>query len=156
MKRKNWQKALFGLYGLVLLWLLFLQRLGGGWEVWINWRPLRTIRGFLWVLAHDSDGASRRYAWINLLGNLVLFLPWGLWLPMLREKMRKFGPFLLVTAATVLAVELTQYLTRLGVCDVDDLILNLTGAVAGWLIWHLGRKIGAKKQKIDTKNTSRT
>ena len=45
----------------------------------------------------------------------------------------------MLTAALCIAfVELLQLLTRRGALDVDDLLLNLPGAILGWLLWRLG------------------
>ncbi|MFJ6217012.1 VanZ family protein [Streptomyces sp. NPDC092296] len=73
-------------------------------------------------------------------GNLLLGLPFGVLLPVLFPRVR--GPLrvLLVTAAVMLLVELVQGAVIVGRSfDVDDVILNTTGAVLGYLL--LGRWI---------------
>ncbi len=146
--RISLKKLLFGLYCLMMLWLLFLRRIPTGMQnAVVNLEPLETIKRYLWVLRHSNNPPQRRYAVANLLGNVGLFLPLGLLLPGIFGKMKKFGPFFLCTAATVSAVELCQLLTALGVCDVDDFILNMLGAMLGWLGWKCIQAIDKKTEK---------
>lgn len=70
----------------------------------------------------------------NLIGNLVLFLPWGIMLPLLGKRFKSAKPFFLLTACVIIAVELLQLVFKVGICDVEDFILNMLGAAAGWLI----------------------
>ena len=42
----------------------------------------------------------------------------------------------LITLGAIILVELTQMLTLLGTCDVDDVTLNVLGAMAGYLIFR--------------------
>ena len=74
----------------------------------------------------------------NFLGNLLAFLPLGLFLPLLFRRQRGFWLFLLTAIAVIVLVELLQLFTRRGALDVDDLLLNLPGAILGWLLWRLG------------------
>lgn len=134
--------TLFFLYALVMLSLLFLRtpRGSGGW----NLTPFETIRGYFLILRNPAPWAEalRRYAWMNFFGNMVLFMPLGLLLPLLWSRQRFFPLFLLTVIASIIIVEAAQYLTALGSLDVDDLILNVTGAALGFLLWRLaaGRK----------------
>jgi glycopeptide antibiotics resistance protein len=56
-------------------------------------------------------------------------------LPLLFTRTRKLLSFVLLTVASILALELIQAATGLGTFDVDDLILNLTGIGFGFLFW---------------------
>ena len=134
MKRKT-ITILFVLYCALMLWLLLFQRIGQG--VWVSpqLKPMSTITGYIRVLKHSKDTAHLLDAWKNLLGNLVMFVPLGFFVPYLWEKVRSFGKHLLTMAVIITAVELLQYVAALGTCDVDDLILNLLGTSVGWLLW---------------------
>ena len=127
---------LFLLYLLVMLLLLFHRTRTEGYS--FNLQPFVTIRGYLRAirLEHPGSGALRRYGWINLMGNLLAFVPLGVFLPCLFRPQRRFWLFLLTATALVCAVELLQFSTRAGALDVDDLILNLPGACLGWLLWR--------------------
>ncbi len=77
---------------------------------------------------------SRGWAWFNLLGNTVSFVPFGFLLPLVREKADRLWKVLLVGLGTVALIELFQYFTRLGSLDVDDLILNMAGIGFGYFL----------------------
>lgn len=142
---------LFLLYCLMMLWLLLLRRIpAGAGMVQLNLQPLDTIKRYLWVLRYSTEPIQRRYAVANLLGNVGLFLPLGMFLPILFEKTKKPGRFLLCAVTTILMVELCQMLTGLGACDVDDLILNTIGAVAGWGLWKSIQILNGKKTEEST------
>jgi len=137
-------KIAFAVYCLLMLWLLFGQRIGSGTytagENRLNLEPLSTVRWFLHVLREVEDPAIRRHAAVNLAGNVVMFVPLGFFLPVLWEKLRKIYLFLPVTLGILLAVELIQLAAALGCCDVDDLLLNLPGALLGYLAAVLFQK----------------
>ena len=132
--------GLFALYLLCLLLLLFQRRLQPGHS--FNLIPLRTIRGYFLVLSRkDPAGlALRPYAVLNFGGNLLAFLPLGIFLPLLYRRQRRFWLFLLTSALIICLVELLQLATRRGALDVDDLLLNLPGACLGWLLWKIASR----------------
>lgn len=79
---------------------------------------------------------------VNVLGNLLLFLPLGVTLPAAVRALR--SPLLLVPAAAALSalVELTQYTYVPGrAADIDDIILNTTGALVGLVAFRLVRTL---------------
>lgn len=132
----------FGAYTLIMLWLLLGRRqydLGVGYwaqiRMNINYVPFHTISAYLRLLT-GWQGVIRpwlvRNAVINLAGNIIAFVPLGLFLPGLWPRLRCFWRFCLWVAAAVAAVELLQLFTLRGSCDVDDLILNAAGAALGF------------------------
>ena len=123
--------GLFLVYGLVMVYLLFLQRTPSDYAVY-NYIPLHTIRQQLRLL---EGGAFVRFAFINLVGNVVMFIPMGL-LPGIWEKQRKFGWYVLTVALVIALIEALQLLTRLGSADIDDWLLNMLGAVVGFEFWR--------------------
>lgn len=76
---------------------------------------------------------------LNIYGNILLFLPMGIMLPKLFPKVRRYILFLAVLSMTVLA-ELTQLLIGVGRFDIDDIILNLAGAVIPLIILKKHRR----------------
>lgn len=143
MKRSRIFIFLFMLYCALMLWLLF-NRPGyvEGIPYWeqlhpnLNLIPFRTLKLFSGLL-DDHRPHLVRAAVINLFGNVVMFIPLGLFLPLIWQKLRKFWRTLLAAALIVTAVELAQLFTLVGSCDVDDLILNLVGAAAGYGLFKL-------------------
>jgi len=71
-------------------------------------------------------------AFENIAGNLLLFVPVGFLLPMLFVRLRSI-PGLGWRAAVISAtIEILQTFTRSRAFDVDDIILNTLGALAGY------------------------
>ena len=68
----------------------------------------------------------------NIVGNLVLFAPLGALLPLLFDRLRRPVPLLWRVATISLLIETVQYLTRARSVDIDDVILNTTGAMIGY------------------------
>jgi glycopeptide antibiotics resistance protein len=81
-----------------------------------------------------------RHAFINLAGNVAMFVPLGYLLPAASEKKPTFFRTVLSAAGLIVTVEVLQLFTLLGSCDVDDLILNMIGVVLGFILWKLRRK----------------
>jgi glycopeptide antibiotics resistance protein len=74
---------------------------------------------------------------INIVGNLVLFVPLGFLLPLLFERLRSFRPLLWRAAVISIVIEIAQIVTRARATDIDDVILNTTGAAIGYAIYGL-------------------
>ena len=139
--RKAWAWMIFGVYGLVMLWLLFGQRWGQNAGS-INTKLFDTVQRYIWVLKHSREELQIRHAVINLAGNVVMFVPLGFLAPCIWVKLRKFGWHFLYMVLIIVSVEVLQLITLLGSCDVDDLLLNLVGTTIGFGAWKiLGRKI---------------
>ena len=137
--------AAFLFYGLLMLYLLFGQRMGQTpvgtyWERIcdnLNWKPLDTVWRFCWVLRNSTDPAALRHAVVNLVGNVVMFIPLGFLTPYIWGKLRKFWVHFLYMVLIIVGIEVLQLVTLLGSCDVDDLILNLVGTSVGFLVWKV-------------------
>lgn len=149
MDRKKWSKLLFAVYCVIMLWLLYGQRIGqtGTGSYWqrlesqLVYTPFETIQRFLWVLRHSTNASQIRHAVVNLGGNVIMFVPLGFFVPCIWQKPRKFGWHILAMALTIVVIELTQLFTLLGSCDVDDLLLNLVGTTLGYLLYLLWLRI---------------
>ena len=139
-KRRILIRCLFVLYAAALLLLLFHRAPMA--ESHYNLRPLKTIGDYFKVLRRNDPAglAFRSYALKNFLGNILVFVPLGVFLPLLFQKQRSFLLFLLSVCAGVCLIELIQYVSQLGSLDVDDLILNVPGACLGWLAWRFWPK----------------
>ena len=143
---------LFGAYCIALFLILFvINRFNIGdepyWEqvkMSINLVPFRTIYGSLYSIIHRTIPYLIPHDIISLLGNFALFIPFGLFIPRLFERYRRFVKFILLAFAILISIETFQVLTLRGSFDVDDIILNLAGAVIGFFI---ARKVKSRKQR---------
>jgi glycopeptide antibiotics resistance protein len=70
---------------------------------------------------------------INLVGNTVLFVPVGFLALLVYRKMR-WPKSLVLAVAIGVTMEVTEGVFRLGVVDVDDVILNALGVMSGYWI----------------------
>ena len=138
-------RLLFVLYAALMLWLLFGQRLGT--VVYeeklaenINLRPFATMTLYWWLLEGNASPYYVRHAFVNLAGNVIMFVPLGYFLPGLFEKLRAFWKTVLFSLCLIVTVEIIQYFTMLGTCDIDDLILNMAGVILGYLLWRILRR----------------
>ena len=86
----------------------------------------------------------------NLLGNLVLLAPLGIFLPLLFRKSRKFTVVVATGFLVTLSIEVFQLLLRFRVFDIDDLIINTIGAVLGYGLFKLLYKISFLHLWFDT------
>ena len=71
----------------------------------------------------------------TLIYNMIAFMPLGFLLPCLIVRARKLKAVLLAGLVVSLILELVQTITRLGTPDIDDIILNVTGAAVGYAVY---------------------
>jgi glycopeptide antibiotics resistance protein len=97
-----------------------------------NFVPFKTIA--IWVANPDSG------FWIRqMVGNLLLLLPFGLLGPIALPWLDRWWRVLLAAFALSLAIELAQLWIPDRAADVDDLLLNVAGAALGYAILSLLR-----------------
>lgn len=80
------------------------------------------------------------YSFLNLAGNVLIFMPAGFFIPILWKKKRSFLFTLCITFEMSLLVEALQLIFRVGSFDVDDLILNTLGGILGYLLLTILQK----------------
>lgn len=76
----------------------------------------------------------------NVLGNMIMFLPFGFFVSYYLKSEKIYMPVILTIIAS-LSIELVQ-LAIGRVFDVDDIILNLLGGIMGYFIYSVIRIIG--------------
>jgi len=82
----------------------------------------------------------------NVIGNLVMFVPYGIFISIFAKLDSKWQALFLVSFASI-TVEVTQY--SIGrVFDVDDIILNVCGGMIGYFIYFVISKIGDRFPKV--------
>ncbi|MDJ1131496.1 VanZ family protein [Streptomyces iconiensis] len=99
-----------------------------------NLRPGDSVRAYL---EHSDRGQALR----QLGGNIALGVPFGILLPVMFPPVRGALRVTLCVVFVMLAVELVQGTLVTGrAFDIDDVLLNAIGALAGHLL--LGRRLG--------------
>jgi glycopeptide antibiotics resistance protein len=91
-----------------------------------------------WRIHHDLKTFCLR----NTLGNIALFLPLGILLPLLGDRYRSLIRVVLVASCLSLSIETIQFLLRFignpRAVDIDDVILNTLGACLGFVFYKYG------------------
>ncbi|WP_300277877.1 VanZ family protein [uncultured Subdoligranulum sp.] len=82
---------------------------------------------------------SRQVDLTAYLLNIVLFLPFGFLAPWFCSRMSGAGRVVAGGLSLSLLVELSQLLNNRST-DVDDLLLNTLGALAGWAVYRMVRR----------------
>ncbi len=92
-----------------------------------NFKPFHTISFYL--------SGKPRDPLKNIIGNIILFIPLTILIPLLFEKTQRGSKIILIFLLTSLAFEIIQLFTLFGSFDVDDLILNTLGGFIGFFIF---------------------
>lgn len=142
-RRVALESAFAGYLAALLFAVIFLPsapRPDDGQSIWaaVNVVPLRSILGIL----HEKP---RQFV-LQVVGNVALFVPLGILLPALDERGRRLAATAAVALAVSVGIELAQLAIRLAglsrrLVDVDDVILNVTGACVGFLLWKAARAL---------------
>ena len=78
---------------------------------------------------------------INIVGNMVAFMPFGFFLPMIWKRTDHWYTTTILSFVMSLCVETVQLVSRVGSFDVDDLLLNTVGGLLGFLGYRLLRGV---------------
>jgi glycopeptide antibiotics resistance protein len=104
-----------------------------------NFLPFKTILPYL------LGEKGLIIAAINLAGNIVLLVPIGFLFPFIYRNMT-WKKSLALGVAAGLAIEGMQALFRVGIFDIDDVILNGTGVMVGyWVFTIVSGRVRTKK-----------
>ena len=128
------------LFSAYLVSLVLLTLVPSGHEADINLIPFRSL-----AFAVESGFETAQNL---LLLNILLFVPLGVFLPLVFKKAEKIAKTVLICFGASLAIELLQLIFPLGrAFDVDDLILNTFGGALGYALYAVCRMVFIR-QKI--------
>lgn len=129
-------KLLFFLYVMFLIYFLLFSdwygRTGELRDFRYNLELFKEIKRF-WTYREQLGFFA---TFTNLIGNILIFVPFGFFLPM-ASKYRSFFSTLFYSFGVSLCVEIFQFFTKVGSFDVDDLFLNTVGGVAGFILFMI-------------------
>lgn len=92
------------------------------------------------------DYESMRDLLLNVIGNCAMFIPTGILTPVLYKHLDSFKKTVLTGFLISLAIEIIQLPFAVRASDIDDLILNTLGVMAGYGIHALVKKLKARKK----------
>jgi glycopeptide antibiotics resistance protein len=84
----------------------------------------------------DLDDAGKFYFIQDILGNAILFLPFASALFYLASKKRNNLQLIIIMLLSTLIIESSQFVFDIGVFDIDDIVLNLTGGIVGMFLFN--------------------
>lgn len=133
----------FGLYMILLFTLtLFDEYFGrsgslgfGNWNEDVfrtymtycfNIIPFRTVIDMFVSVIKGS--ISVKMFLYNIVGNIAALMPTAFFLPNILKKQQNFKIFALTVTGIVAVIEIMQFITLSGAFDIDDFILNISGA----------------------------
>lgn len=107
----------------------------------VNLIPLRTIIDFM------SEPMDLVMAMTNILGNIAVFVPFGIFISYTVKK-KSLGYQTLILFLTSLSIEIVQYILALGSTDVDDILLNVLGGLIGIAICQRMQRIFPAQDRL--------
>ena len=129
------------------------------------------IEALLWITFFSREPGSRRaidmtflYTWgytaqehAFFIENIILFVPFGFMMPCIFRMFRKMPVCVMGGFIFSVMIEVVQYITQRVYSQLDDVVTNTAGALAGWIVWALNYIYDKKSNKnIDGKYVQRT
>lgn len=146
IKPEKWISLFFFLYLLFVIRVIVfkyplsqVQEIVASWQkdvVWeglgtANFTPFKTIK--MYIRYYDLPGLR---SFSNLFGNILIFIPIGMLMPMAHKASRNVVIMLLNAFLFVLGIEVFQLFSAFGAFDVDDIILNCFGVLIGRAVYQ--------------------
>lgn len=135
--RESFKIALFSYLLMLIIFMTFREKVDISYNFdWYLWKWLKVIDKNKTVL-------------INVFGNIILFFP--VIVAILSIKENYFISFL-VTTIIIILLELVQLISRRGVFDLVDIVLNVFGIIIGMIIYRVISYVSqtGKKEKNGT------
>ena len=109
-------------------------------DIRFNLIPFRTITSYI-----IGIGSYKIDVWFfNLFGNVLAFMPMGFLLPLIFNKLRSAKAITITTLITSSILEVIQLISKLGITDIDDVILNTLGGLLGYILLVISSRLLAK------------
>lgn len=114
------------------------------------------FEGVARTIAYGNELELSWLFWDNIAGNVIMFVPLGVMVPLLSRKVRSFGIVALVVLAATVGIELSQLIMGLvtgypfgfsyRVVDTTDIILNFIGGLVGYGLFRIGAALAARQK----------
>ena len=75
--------------------------------------------------------------WAYLVENIIMFIPYGMLIPILFGYFEKWYRCLFLGIISSLVIETAQFISARGKPQIDDIMLNTSGMMIGWLLFSL-------------------
>lgn len=133
-------KSIFTIYILMLLIFVVFKFNGDVYSVidtirtnkdrgvGVNLIPFSTIGAYI---SDINDSVSI----INILGNIIPFIPMGFIVPMAFPSQRNVFKTIISSLLLIFSIEILQIIFYVGSFDIDDIILNLLSCFIGFMLF---------------------
>ena len=139
-KDLNIVNVLFIIYCILLIWIILFKLSFSTNEITnlvkvnpINLIPFRYYNG---TRNHLKE----------IIQNIIIFIPFGIYLKMLNKNNKQV---ILYGVIFSLVLEISQFIFKLGACDITDIITNTSGTILGLLGYLLLVKLFKNKDRIN-------
>ncbi|WP_297632050.1 VanZ family protein [uncultured Clostridium sp.] len=134
-KTREFIKSMFLIYFVSVLWLTFGFKYGFSLEFYMNLNPF--VESIKMLQVNTQNGLYQ------IIGNLIMLVPLGVFLPLLYKSCRKAYITTFIGFLFSFFIEISQGI--LGrTADIDDLIFNTVGVIIGYFTYKLLSKITKK------------
>lgn len=97
--------------------------------------PFQSIKYFL----NYHEFFSQKFM-VNIIGNILVFIPYG-WMGILHKRLNNLPLLFFIFISWISMIELAQLYTARGTADIDDVFLNTSGMLIGYLILKIVTKL---------------
>ena len=135
-------RVLFLIYCLLTVWIILFKMADSPADLPALVKP----RSINWIPFYYQELSGTRFHRTEVLSNLAVFIPFGLYAKMLGAGNRRTVLYGLAFSFTL---ELCQFVFRLGASDVTDLITNTLGALAGVCLYAVLLRLVPTREKAN-------
>lgn len=141
MKKKSYciVSILFLLYLALLIWIILFK-------LQFSITALDRVREINLIPFYYKEEVS--FHATEVLENVLIFVPFGIYLCLIFEKLRFSGKLFLIAGMSVL-LELCQYVLAVGRSDVTDLITNVSGGLIGVFLYNTIVRLFHNQKRVD-------
>lgn len=142
-KKKERVHLLWTYIMMVYLWMVFsVAGIGSIWDIIDSGGIIKAINSAnINLIPFRSEGV------FTYSMNIIMFMPLGFLIPFIWKNYRELLKIVLVAFGLSIFIEFAQIPTN-RVTDIDDLIMNVVGATAGYIIWRVVGRYFLKKTAI--------
>lgn len=133
--------ALFVMYVLFLVWIILFK-------LELSLSGLGTIRAYNLIPFHYEDGHNVRFHFSEVINNILIFIPVGVYLSLLLKKISHCIKIVFIFGIS-LALECSQFILSVGRFNITDLITNTIGGLFGIGFYLIGCTLFFDKEKAD-------
>ena len=139
-KYLNLVNVLFIIYCILLIWIILFKLSFTTNEI----TNLVKVNPINLIPFRYYNGARNHLK--EIIQNVIIFIPLGIYLKMLNKNNKQVILYGLIFS---LVLEVSQFIFKLGACDITDIITNTSGTILGLLGYLLLVKLFKNKDKIN-------